>query len=263
MAAGFALRCRGQPVILSAITEKLKRRSKGDFKGRHFEASLILQAVSGYLRYPLSYRDIEELFRERSLAVDHATLNRWVLAYAPLIERRLRAFRKPHCGSVRIDETCLKIRGQWRYLYRAIDKHGTPVDFLLTATRDLKAAKRFFRKMLKDQPLLAPDRIDTDGAGPYPPAITAARKEGLLPQEPLHYVPKHLQQGIESDHFRVKRPMPRIGGFQSFHTARRTIRGFEAMLWLRKGFGFADAWTVREQKRLLSVCFVLPQVHKA
>ena len=228
----------GRPMILSAIAERLKRRSKDDFKGRHFEAPLILQAVSWYLRYSLSYRDIEELFRERGLAVDHSTLNRWVLAYAPLIERRLRSFRKPHCGSIRIDETYIKIRGQWRYLYRAIDKHGVPVDFLLTAKRDLEAAKRFFRKMLKDQPLLAPDRIGTDGAAPYPPAITAARKDGLLPQDPLHYVTKHLQQRIESDHFRVKRPMPRIGGFQSFHTARRTIRGFEAMLWLRKGFGF-------------------------
>ena len=78
-----------------------------------------------------------------------------------------------------------------------------------------------------------------------------------------HYVTKHLQQGIESDHFRVKRPMPRVGGFQSFHTARRTIRGFEAMLWLRKGFSFAGPWTVCEQNRLLSVCFGLPTVNKA
>ena len=92
-------------MILSAIAEKLKRRSKDDFKGRHFEAALILQAVSWYLRYPLSYRDIEELFRERGLEVDHSTLNRWVLADAPLIERRLRTFRKPPCGSIRIDET--------------------------------------------------------------------------------------------------------------------------------------------------------------
>jgi transposase, IS6 family len=199
-------------MILSAIAEKLQRRSKHDFKGRHFEATLILQAVSWYLRYPLSYRDIEELFRERGLAVDHSTLNRWVLAYAPLIERRLRPFRKPHCGSIRVDETYIKIRGQWRYLYRAIDKHGTPVDFLLTAKRDLEAAKRFFCKMLQGQPLLAPDRI---------------------------------------------------GGFQSFATARRTIQGFEAMLWLRKGFGFAGAWTVCEQNRLLAVCFGLPQVNKA
>ena len=85
-------------------------------------------------------------------------------------------------------------------MYRAIDKHGTPVDFLLTAKRDLEAAKRFFRKMLRDEPLLAPDRIGTDGAAPYPPAIAASRKEGLLPRDPLHYVTKHLQQRIESDH---------------------------------------------------------------
>ena len=169
-------------------------RAQAQFKGRHFEASLILQAVSWYLRYPLSYRDIEELFLERGLEVDHATLNRWVLAYAPLIERRLRTFRKPHCGSIRIDETYIKIRGQWRYLYRAIDKHGTPVDFLLTAKRDLDAAKRFFRKMLKDQPLLAPDRIGTDGAGPYPPAIAAPGKTGSCRKIRSHYVTKHLQR---------------------------------------------------------------------
>jgi IS6 family transposase len=249
-------------MILNALVERLQRRSKHDFKGRHFEAALILQAVSWYLRYPLSYRDIEEMLLERGLEVDHSTLNRWVLAYAPLIERRLRTFRKPHCGSIRIDETYVRVRGEWRYLYRAIDKYGMPVDFLLTARRDLEAAKRFFRKMLEDQPLLAPDRIGTDAAGPYPPVLAAARKAGLLTRTPLHYVTKHLQQGIESDHFRVKKNMPRIGGFQSFHTARRTIQGFEAMLWLRKGFGFVGAWTVCEQNRLLAVCFGLPEVNK-
>src|SRR5881227_2625351 len=152
-------------MILNALALKLKRQARGIFKGRHFEATLIVQAVSWYLRYPLSYRDIEELFLERGLEADHSTLNRWVLAYAPLIEKRLRQFRQPHCGSVRSDETYIKVRGQLRYLYRAIDKHGDAVDFLLTARRDLDAAKRFFRKMLADQPLLAPDRIGTDGAG--------------------------------------------------------------------------------------------------
>ncbi|CUX03182.1 Transpoase [Agrobacterium genomosp. 2 str. CFBP 5494] len=146
-------------MILNAIVEKLKRRSKDDFKGRQFEAWLIIQAVSWYLRYPLSYRDLEEMFKERGFDVDHSSINRWVLAYAPMIEKRLRRFRKPHCGSIRIDETYIKIRGQWRYLYRAIDKHGNPVDFLLTARRDRDAAKRFFRKMLKDEPLLSPGKI--------------------------------------------------------------------------------------------------------
>ncbi|GJE41635.1 IS6 family transposase ISMpo1 [Methylobacterium soli] len=221
-----------------------------------------MQAVSQYLRYPLSYRDIEELFLERGLEVDHSTINRWVLTYAPPIERRLRTFRKPHCGSVRIDETYIKIRGQWRYLYRAIDKHGNPVNFLLIARRDLEAAKRFFRKMVEDQPLSALDRIGTDGASTYPPAIVTARNDGLLARTPLHYVTKHLQQGIESDHFRVKKNMPRIGGFRCFHPARRIIQGFEALLCLREGFGFAGAWTVREQNHLLAVYFGLPAVNE-
>ena len=184
-------------MILSAIAAKLKQRARDDFRGRHFEATLIVQAVSWYLRYPLSYRDIEEMLLERGLEVDHFTLNRWVLAYAPLVEKRLRQFRRPHCGSVRIDETYIKVHGQWRYLYRAIDKHGQAVDFLLTANRDLDAAKRFFRKMFSAEPLLAPDRIGTDGAGPYPPAIAESRKEGLLPRMPTHHVTKHLQQGID------------------------------------------------------------------
>ena len=248
-------------MILSAIAAKLKSRSKDDFKGRHFEAGLIVQAVSWYLRYPLGYRDIEELLLERGLAVDHSTVNRWVLAYAPLIERRLRPFRKVHCGSVRIDETYVRIRGEWRYLYRAIDKHGEAVDFLLTAKRDLNAAKRFFRKMRKDGFLLSPDRIGTDGAGTYPGAIAAARKEGRLARDLVHHVTKHLQQGIESDHFRLKKNMPRVGGFQSFNTARRSIQGFEAMLWMCKGFGFAGPWTIIEQDRMLDLCFGLSKVN--
>ncbi len=93
--------------------------------------------------------------------------------------------------------------------------------------------------------------------------MVATRKAGLLPSTPKHYVTRHLQQGIESDHFPVKKNMPRVGGSQSFNTARRTIRSFEAMLWLRKGFGFAGAWTVCEQNRLLAFCFGLPEVNKA
>src|SRR3954454_17827777 len=103
--AAYAPPNRRWPMILNALVEKLKRRSKDDFKGRHYEATLILHAVSWYLRYPLSYRDLEELFLERGLEVDHSALHRWVLAYAPAIERWLRMFRKPHCGSVRVDET--------------------------------------------------------------------------------------------------------------------------------------------------------------
>ena len=176
-------------MILSAIAAKLKRRSKDDFKGRHFEAGLIVQAVSWYLRYPLSYRDVEELLLERGLEVDHSTVNRWVLAYAPLIERRLRPFRQPHCGSIRVDETYVRIRGEWRYLYRAIDKHGEAVDFLLTARRDLEAAKRFFRKMLKDGPLLFA-RPDRHGRGWHLPRRHRDGEEGG-PAGPRPRPPRH------------------------------------------------------------------------
>ncbi|MCV6548124.1 MAG: IS6 family transposase [Cohaesibacter sp.] len=250
-------------MILNAIAQKLKRKSKDDFKGRQFEAWLIIQAVSWYLRYPLSYRDLEEIFRERGFAVDHSRINRWVLAYAPLIEKRLRRFRKPHYGSVRIDETYVKVRGKWKYLYRAIDKHGNPVDFLLTAKRDIDAAKRFFNKMLKDGPLLSPGKIGTDGANTFPSTIKQSVDQGLLQTDPVHYVTKHLQQGIESDHFRLKKNMARNGGFQSFHTARRTIAGFEAMLWLKKGFDFTGQWTVRKQNDLIALLFGLQKVNKA
>jgi len=248
-------------MILPSLAEKLKRRAKDDFKGRHFEGWLIVQAVSWYLRYPLSCRDVESLFEERGFDVDHSTINRRVLVYAPEIEKRLRQFRRMHCGSIRVDETYVKVRGEWRYLYRAIDKHGVPVDFLLTAKRDLDAAKRFFRKALKDAPLLAPGKIGTDGASVYPKAISDGAQEGLTPGDVQHRVSKHLQQGIESDHFHVKKNMPKVGGFRTFATAKRTIAGFEAMLWLKKGFGFAGDWTVRRQNELLALCFGLQMVN--
>jgi IS6 family transposase len=248
-------------MILNALAEKLKRRAKNDFKGRHFEPWLIIQAVTWYLRYPLSCRDVESLFAERGFDVDHSTINRWVLAYAPDIEKRLRQFRRPHCGSIRVDETYVKVRGEWRYLYRAVDKHGVPIDFLLTAKRDLDAAKRFFRKALKGLPLLNPGKIGTDGASVYPKAIEDSARDGLTASNVQHRVSKHLQQGIESDHFHVKKNMPKIGCFRSFATAKRTIAGFEAMLWLKKGFGFAGDWTVRRQNELLALCFGLELVN--
>jgi IS6 family transposase len=146
-------------------------------------------------------------------------------------------------------------RGEWLYLDRVIDKHGAPVDFMLNAKRDLDAAPRFFRTALKDEPLLAPMTIGIDDANVYPTAIREASECGLVATNVRHRVSKHLQQGIESDHFRVKRAMPKVGGFRTFATARRTIAGFEAMLRLRKGFGFAGTWTVRRQNELLAQCF--------
>lgn len=120
-----------------------------------------------------------------------------------------------------------------------------------------------FRKMLKDEPLLSPGKIGTDGANTFPSTIKTAVDNGLLHPNPVHYVTKHLQQGIESDHIRIKKNMPKISGFQSFKTARRTIAGFEAVFWLKKGFGFTGDWTVNDHNDLIACLFGLQKVNKA
>jgi len=132
------------------------------------------------LRHPLSYRDLEEIFRERGFEVDHSTINQWVLAYAPMVEKLLRQFRRPRCGSVRIDETYVKIRGNWRYLYgamRSTEARSTS----LTAKRDLNTAKR---KKLKDEPLLSPEMIGTDGANTFPVNDQNSRRRWAFASQP-------------------------------------------------------------------------------
>src|SRR5947209_13020510 len=116
------------------------------FKWRHFEAGIMLLCVRWYLRYALSDRDLEEMMQERGLYVDHTTIYRWVQHYAPELDRRCRPCLKATNDSWRVDETYVKIKGVWMYLYRAVDVQGNTLEFLLSATRDAQAAKRFFAK---------------------------------------------------------------------------------------------------------------------
>ena len=118
---------------------------------RHYESEIILLCVRWYLRYSLSYRDLEEMMRERGLSVDHTTIYRWVQAYAPELEKRIRPHLRPTNDSYRVDETYIKVKGQWRYLYRAADEQGQTVDFLLSENRDQAAAVRFFKKDVHPQ----------------------------------------------------------------------------------------------------------------
>src|SRR6266702_2641646 len=118
------------------------------FKWRHFEAEIILLCVRWYLRYSLSYRDLEEMMRERGLQVDHTTIYRWVQHYAPELEKRCKPHLKATTDSWRVDETSVKLKKVWRYLYRAVDSEGNTLEFFLSATRDAQAAKRFFSKTL-------------------------------------------------------------------------------------------------------------------
>jgi transposase, IS6 family len=205
------------------------------FKWRHFEPDIILCAVRWYLRYALSYRDVEELLRERGVSIDHTTVFRWVQRYAPELDKRCRPQLKSTNDSYRVDETYIKINKQWHYLYRAVDSTGATLDFLLSATRDANAAERFFRKVLDASHTTLPRVITVDQNAAYPPAFDALQHDHTLPETCLLRQCKYLNNVVEQDHRFVKRQMNLGLGFGGFHTAQRTIQGYEAMHMLRKG----------------------------
>jgi IS6 family transposase len=205
------------------------------FKGRQFTSEIILWAVRWYLMFPVSYRDLELMLQDRGVAVDHTTIFRRIQAYAAQLEKRLRPHLRLTNGSWRVDETSVKVKGRWTYLYRAVDKTGQTIDFLLSAKRDASAAKRFFRKALAQPHTVNPRTITVDKNACYPKAITGMKRdEQLWRCSKLRQV-KYLNNIIEQDHRRIKR-LTRPGlGFGSFQTARRTVAGFEAMAMIRKG----------------------------
>ncbi len=132
------------------------------FKWRHYESEIILTCVRWYLRYALSHRDLEEIMTERGLSVDHSTIFRWVQHYAPELDKRCRPHLMTTNDSWRVDETYVKVRGKWMYLYRAVDSTGQTIDFLLNETRSIRAAKRFFRQVLGRPNVSAPRVINVD-----------------------------------------------------------------------------------------------------
>jgi IS6 family transposase len=205
------------------------------FKWRHFQADIILCAVRWYLRYALSYRDVKELLRERGVSVDHTTIFRWVQHYAPELDKRCRPHLNSTNDSYRVDETYIKIKKQWYYLYRAIDSTGATLDFMLSAMRDADAAERFFRQVLQASHTLPPRVITVDKHAAYPPAFEALQQEGMLPESCLLRPCKYLNNVIEQDHRFVKRRVNPGLGFGSFATALRTIQGYEAIHMFRKG----------------------------
>ncbi len=186
-----------------------------DFKWRHFQGDVILWAVRWYCRYPISYRDLEEMLAERGISVDHTTIYRWVQCYAPEMEKRLRWFwRRGFDPSWRLDETYVKVRGKWTYLYRAVDKRGDTIDFYLSPTRSAKAAKRFLGKALRGlKHWEKPATLNTDKAPSYGAAITELKREGKLDRETAHRQVKYLNNVIEADHGKLKILIKPVRGF--------------------------------------------------
>jgi len=203
------------------------------FKGAHYPKDTILMAMRWYLAYPLSYRHVEEFLKERGLIVDHATVNRWVVKYAPILEMKARKFKKQITKSWRMDETYIKIRGKNYYYYRAVDTDGKTIDFFLSEKRDLKAAKAFLDKAIAAHGL--PEKVNIDKSG----ANLAALKTVNTEIEPSNKIVirqiKYLNNIVEQDHRAIKRMTRPMMGFKSFKAASATLAGIEFYHMIKKG----------------------------
>jgi putative transposase len=201
------------------------------FKGAHFVKDIILTCVRWYLAYPLSYRQVEELMAERGVSVDHATIQRWVVKYSPQLEAEFHRRKRPVERSWRMDETYIRVKSEWRYLYRAVDTHGQTIDFLLTAHRDTEAALRFLKKAIRGGDV--PEKITIDGSEANEAAIkryNEAHGTAVIIRQV-----KYLNNIIEQDHRGVKRVTRPMLGFKSFAAAQAALIGIELMHMLKKG----------------------------
>ena len=187
-----------------------------DFKGAQFPKPVILFAVFFYVRYAVSYRDLEEIMAERGVVVDHTTLNRWVVKYAPLIAAEAQARKRPTANSWRVDETYIKVKGQWTYLYRAVDRDGKTLDFMLSERRDLAAARRFFKQAMSANGV--PDRVVIDKSGADLAGLQAVnvilKVTGNCRTVEVRQV-KYLNNILEQDHRFVKRITAPMMGFKA------------------------------------------------
>jgi IS6 family transposase len=175
------------------------------------------------------------MMRERGLDVDHSTVYRRVQRYAPEINKRIRQHLRMSGASNRVDETYIKVGKTCKYQYGAVDKEGKTIEFMLSAKRDVSAARRFFKKMMRAEPRRLPFSISVDKNAAYPQAFSASQEERIVPQDCQLRRVKYLNNVIEQDHRFVKKKVRASQCFKSFHTAERTLEGIEAMNMMRKG----------------------------
>jgi putative transposase len=206
------------------------------FKGAQYPKYVILFAVFFYVRYGVSYRDLEEIMAERGVSVDHTTLNRWVTRYSGAIADVARRRKGPCDRSWRMDETYIKVKGTWVYLYRAVDKYGKTLDFMLSPRRNKPAATNFFARMLEVNGL--PRKIVIDKSGANTAGIKAINKmlKGFGCPIPIEMVRrKYLNNIVEQDHRFIKRRIRPMLGFKAFASAAATLDGIEVAHMIRKG----------------------------
>lgn len=212
-----------QSLIKSALRKVLKRL--------HYPLEVMLVCVRWYVAYPLSLRHIEEMMQERGVFADHTTVHRWALKIVPILSAVCRRRKRPVGRSWRLDETYILVSGQWKYLYRAVDKCGDTVDFLLTARRDKAAARRFLERAIGLHDV--PEKITIDKSGANTAAIHDVNKDACLDIELRQS--KYLNNMVEQDHRAIKRITRGMLGFKSFWSARIIIAGIETMHMIKKG----------------------------
>ncbi|WP_106331193.1 IS6 family transposase [Actinoplanes italicus] len=198
------------------------------FAGFRFPPEVIVVAMRWYLRYNLSYRDIEELLAERGVEVDHVTVYRWVQRFTPLLADAARFARRAPGDRWFVDETYVKVNGVWRYVYRAIDQYGQVIDVLVSARRDAAAARRFFARALKALKTV-PVEVVTDAAAVYPAMLA-----GLIPAA-WHHVERYAHNPVEADHSRLKQRLRPMRGLRTDRTAQTVIAGHAFVQNLRRG----------------------------
>lgn len=211
----------------AALNPNLKRV----FKRLHYPFDVILLCVRWYVAYPLSLRHLEEMMAERGLSVDHSTVHRWALKLLPLLEKTFRRHKRPVGKSWRMDETYIKVNGQWKYLYRAVDKEGHTVDFLLCAHRDTAAACRYFEKAIAQNG--APETVTIDKSGANQAALKAVNATRERPIKIRQQ--KYLNNLVEQDHRAIKRRTRPMMSFKNFRCARILLGGIEMMHMIVKG----------------------------
>jgi putative transposase len=230
------------------------------FKGRHSDRSVILLCVRWYLAYNLSLRNLEEMMAERGISVDHATVHRWVTRYAPELLNRFNSRKQAVTAKWHVDETYIKVRGQWKYLYRAIDSNGDTVEFWFGERRNLRAAKQFMRKAFKRHG--RPEGIVIDGSQTNRVAVLSCDTADRLQDrsrrklKPIRIRQSaYLNNRIEQDHRAVKRRVRPMLGFKSMASARAILGGIEMVHMLRKGqakYVYSSKLSLAEQFNILA-----------
>jgi transposase-like protein len=228
-----------------------------EFKWKHYQPEIILLTVRWYLRYSLSFRDLVELMEERGLSIAHTTIMRWVHQYGPELDKKVRRHLKTTNDSWRVDETYIKVKGQWVYLYRAVDSKGSTIDFYLSESRDKKAAKRFFKKALAFSHVTSPRVITVDKNPAYPSAIEELKEKKQMPKGIQIRRVKYLNNIVEQDHRFIKKRVRPMLGLKSFRTAKQILAGVEAMHMIRKEQIDLRDQSVQNQKEFIHRLFGL------